>query len=479
MTQDATPSDSPSPRRRPPGRLAPLAVLPLFLKLAGRPALLAGGGEGGAWKAELLAAAGADVIILAPDPCAEMEALIARGAAAGTLTLHRRAWEAGDLRGQAIALLDTDCEAEAASFAALARDIGTLVNVIDKPVHCDVQFGSIVNRSPVVVGISTNGAAPILGQAIRQRIEAILPASIGAWGAMMAAARTRLLRVMPEPEVRRAFFQRFAALAFTRDPAGSDELDALADAARAGAVTGGSVVLVGAGPGDARYLTLEAVRALQSADVVMHDALVCDDVLELARREARRVLVGKRAARASVPQAEINAAIVAAARAGERVVRVKSGDPMVFGRAGEEIAACEAAGIPITVVPGVTTALALAAMLNTSLTHRDHARSVRFVTGHSRHGGLPDDLDWPGLADGATTLVFYMGARVAGGIAQALTAHGLAADTPAIAASGVGTAQARVWRGRLGDLAQGAAEVSGEAPVVIAIGRALEAGAPA
>ncbi len=356
---------------------------------------------------------------------------------------------------------------------AIGRAVGTTVNVIDKPAHCDIQFGSIVNRSPVVIGISTDGAAPILGQAIRQRIEAILPASIGAWGTLMRAGRARLLREMPDRETRRAFFRRFADAAFRRMPSGSRDLDILAAEAISDAKPSGSVVLVGAGPGDAKYLTLEAVRALQSADIVMHDALVSADVLELARREARRVLVGKRAARESCLQTDINALVVERALAGERVVRLKSGDPMVFGRAGEEIAACHAAGIPVEVVPGVTTAFALAARLGLSLTHRDHARSLRFVTGHARNGALPDDLDWPGLADSATTLVFYMGARVGSEIAERLMTHGLPADTPTVVAASVGGDGEAVWRGELGAIGDGLAEIGIEKPVIIAIGQAL------
>ena len=470
----AAPAAPPEPpRRRAPQRLAALAVLPVFLNLRGKPALLAGGGEGGAWKAELLAAAGADVTILADDPCEEMEELLSRGAAAGTLRLERRRWSSVDLANKTIALLDTECEAEAASFLAVGRALGTTVNVIDKPEHCDVQFGSIVNRSPVVVGISTDGAAPILGQAVRQRVEAVLPGSIGRWGTLMRTARERLLRDMPDRETRRSFFRRLVDAAFRREPNGPADLDALAAEARANADPVGSVVLVGAGPGDAKYLTLEAIRALQSADVVLHDALISEEVLELARREARRVLVGKRASRASCRQDDINELLLEHARAGERVVRLKSGDPTVFGRAGEEIAACEAAGIPVEVVPGVTTAFALAARLGISLTHRDHARSLRFVTGHSRDGGLPADIDWPGLADGATTLVFYMGARVGGQIADRLIAHGLPAHTPAAAAASLSSSSETIWRGTLDRLEEGLECTGLDGPVIIAIGEAL------
>jgi uroporphyrin-III C-methyltransferase/precorrin-2 dehydrogenase/sirohydrochlorin ferrochelatase len=197
------------------------------------------------------------------------------------------------------------------------------------------------------------------------------------------------------------------------------------------------VTLVGAGPGDAGLLTINAVRALQSADVILFDDLVSEDVLELARREAKRMLVGKRGGQRSCKQEDINALMTKLARQGKHVVRLKSGDPMIFGRAGEEIAELEAAGIPVSVVPGITAAAAMASQLKTSLTHRDGAHSVHFVTGHARNGELPRDLDWPGLAYPGTTLTFYMGGRTAKDIALRLIAEGLPSSTPVVAVAGI------------------------------------------
>lgn len=462
-----------------PGRLRPLACLPVFLPLEGEPALVAGDGEGATWKAELLAAAGADVTLLAPEPCEEMIALAASEPTAGRFTLERRAWAPADLFGPRISVLETECAAEAAAFAALGRAAGTIVNTIDRPAHCDVRFGSIVNRSPVVVGISTDGAAPILGQAVRRRIEALLPAGLADWAAQMGAAHTRLMRAMPEETVLRRFFERFADLAF-RERATPDAVEALAADVMADREpnAGGRVTLVGAGPGDAELLTLKAVRALQSADVILFDALVSDEVLELARREARRIPVGKRGGRASCRQEDINTLMVKLAREGHRVVRLKSGDPMVFGRAGEEIAAARAAGIPIDVVPGITSALALSAALGISLTHRDAARSVRFVTGHSHKGTLPDDLDWAGLADRATTLVFYMGAGQAGAISKRLRDEGLSPVTPTVVARGLGRPDQTIAVGDLAGLGEAARSLPSNAPVLIAIGRVFYGAVP-
>lgn len=335
--------------------IAPLAKLPVFFDLAAKRAVLAGGTEAAAWKAELLAACGAHVEIYAADPEPEMLALIARGAEPGTLTLTRRDWTAADIAGAAIALADAEDDEQAEAFTKAARAAGVPVNVIDKPAFCDFQFGSIVNRSPVIVSISTDGAAPILGQAIRRRIETLLPRSLGEWAAHAKAFRARLMDLIPDAARRRTFWERFVDKTFAARGGEDvrDELEAIAgDIIAANKPDRGHVTLVGAGPGDAELLTLKAVRALQSADVILFDALVSDDVLELARREAKRMLVGKRGGKRSCRQEDINALMVKFAREGKRVVRLKSGDPMVFGRAGEEVAELDAAGIPVDVVPG-------------------------------------------------------------------------------------------------------------------------------
>ncbi|MCH9807980.1 MAG: uroporphyrinogen-III C-methyltransferase [Alphaproteobacteria bacterium] len=240
------------------------------------------------------------------------------------------------------------------------------------------------------------------------------------------------------------------------------------------AYASGRVTLVGAGPGDPDLLTLKAIKALQSADVILFDALVSDEVLEFARSEAKRMLVGKRGGRVSCKQSDINELMIKLAKQGKHVVRLKSGDPMVFGRAGEEIGELEQAGIPVTVVPGITAASAMASSLLASLTHRDHAQSVRFVTGHARNGELPADLDWNGLADAETTLVFYMGARTAPLIAERLMAAGLAASTPAVIMAAVTRPNERRWSGDLGTLAHGIAEFDLRSPVLMGIGECFE-----
>ena len=461
------------PSEQAPPRMAALATLPVFLGLHGRRAIVAGGTAAAAWKAELLAAAGADVCVFADEVSSEMKGLIARGAAAGTLTLVSRAWEPHDLANAAVAIADAEDEEEAAAFYAAARAAGIPVNVIDKPAYCQFQFGAIVNRSPVVVGISTTGAAPILGQAIRRRIETLLPPALACWGELAGRIRERVGARLSTGAARRAFWEKFVDRAFGPAPSESElrDLDKLVDAmATRGAPAGGRVTLVGAGPGNAELLTLKAVRALQAADVILYDDLVSDEVLELARREAKRMLVGKRGGRESCRQDDINALMVKLARQGRHVVRLKSGDPMIFGRGGEEIDQLERAGIPCDVVPGITAASAMASALGVSLTHRDDAQSVRFITGHSHARGLPGTLDWRGLADRHTTLIVYMGGRTSAALAARLIEHGLFPETPVIAVANLSRASEARWHGTLDMLAESELLRTEAGPILIGIG---------
>jgi uroporphyrin-III C-methyltransferase/precorrin-2 dehydrogenase/sirohydrochlorin ferrochelatase len=546
-----------------PARMAPLAKLPVFWSLEGKPAVVAGGSDAAAWKVELLAACGAEVHVycaedelsdvmrgligqaIAPlpesiqppppsvlpdispsrgeigktrrgrspssvgytDPCAaktspasgegqnwvtaaavqpisplegEMSGRAEGGnhARRGQILHHPEHWHPDIFGHAALALADCETDEEARVFFAAAVAAGVPVNIIDKPAYCQFQFGSIVNRSPVIVSISTDGAAPILAQAIRRRIETLLPAALKQWAKLAQTLRERVSDRLAPGQPRRAFWERFVDRAFAgNQPPGEDAARTLlADAERlGGAPATGRVTLVGAGPGDAELLTLKAVRALQAADVILFDDLVSEEVLELARREAKRLLVGKRGGRTSCRQEDINDMMVRLAKAGKRVVRLKSGDPMIFGRAGEEIARLEAEGIPVDVVPGITAASAMASRLGLSLTHRDHAQSVRFVTGHSRDGGLPKDMDWSALADPHTTNVFYMGGRTAPLIAARLMGEGASPATPVVIVSNVSRPTERQWRGTLENVGEGIALIGYDDPVLIAIGGSLAA----
>lgn len=465
------------PSEASPQRIASLAKLPVFLDLADKRAVVAGGTSAAAWKAELLAAAGARVAVYAVDMCTEMQALIERQSAQGHIAHVSAGWSIDALAEASVAIADIEDEDEAAAFVAAARSAGVPANVIDKPAYCQFQFGSIVNRSPVVIGISTDGAAPILGQAIRRRIESLLPASLAGWAALAKDIRDAVCaRLSPGPQ-RRAFWERFVDRAFGPAPDAADREATAAlidDVTRDTSGHGGRVTLVGAGPGDPELLTLKAVRALQAADVILFDDLVSDEVLELARREAKRMLVGKRGGRESCRQDDINALMLKLARQGKHVVRLKSGDPMVFGRAGEEIAALRAAGIPVSVVAGITAASAMAAEMGVSLTHRDTAHSVRLVTGHAKSGQLPADLDWHGLADPETTLVFYMGGRTASAIGTRLMSEGLAPATPVVIHVAVSRADQELRRTSLAELAAGGAELFDGRPTLIAVGNVFK-----
>ncbi|MDB5556610.1 MAG: cysG [Rhizobium sp.] len=369
-------------------RIATLAALPVFFELRGKPVLVGGGSEGAAWKAELLAAAGAEVHVF----CVAAELSDCMRALLEQFTHHDIHWHAANFKCFALAVGDCEKDGDARLFHDRAVVAGVPVNVIDKPQFCQFKFGSIVNRSPVVIGISTDGAAPILGQAIRRRIETLLPQSLSSWAKLAKSVRARVTDMLT-PAQRRSFWERFVDHTFIGDEPDGNELTRLiADANRiSSGLSGvvGSVTLVGAGPGDAELLTLKAVRALQAADVILFDDLVSPEVLELARREAKRMLVGKRGGHESCRQDNINDMMVKFAKAGKRVVRLKSGDPMIFGRAGEEIECLEREGIPVSIVPGITAANAMAACLGVSLTHRDHAQAVRLVTVHARNGHLP------------------------------------------------------------------------------------------
>lgn len=452
-----------------------LASLPVFFKLAGRRCLVAGGSDGAAWKAELLASAGAQVDVYAASPGERLERL---ASGAPSLTLHRRDWAEADLAGALIAIADAASDEEAARFRAAGHTAGAVVNVVDRPPFCDFQFGSIVNRSPLVVGISTDGAAPVFGQALRARIETMAPEGFTAWARAAREWREDIsARELPF-RARRQFWEAFADLAFARPDIAPSEADrqallaAVSDEAVARSRRG-KVILVGAGPGDPELLTLKALRALQSADVVLYDDLVSPGVLEFARREAEKLDVGKRGYRPSPGQPTISAKLVELAGAGRTVVRLKGGDPAIFGRATEEIEAVLAAGLDLEIIPGVTAASGAAAALKASLTERDLARRVQFVTAHSRDGVLPDDIDWAALADPGATTVVYMGVRTMPELVQKVLAAGLSPATPAILVDRATWPEERVIPASIGTIVQETDRARPAGPCLVIFGAAL------
>jgi uroporphyrin-III C-methyltransferase/precorrin-2 dehydrogenase/sirohydrochlorin ferrochelatase len=471
-----------SPVETPPPRMEPLARLPVFFALAGKRAVLAGGTPAAAWKAELLSAAGAGVDVLAAELSDEMLTL-AGEPPGGAIVVHLRAWEPQDFVGAAIAVGAFDDDDKAERFAAAARAAGVPVNVIDKPASCDFSFGSIVNRSPLVIGVSTDGAAPVFAQAIRAKIEALIPRGFALWADAARRWRAAVKSSGLPFAGRRKFWQHFTAHALAhpnQEPAQSD-FDALLALTRhqAADVEHGSVTLVGAGPGDPELLTLRAVRALQSADVILIDDLVAPGILDFARREAKKMLVGKTGFAPSCKQEEINALMVSLAKSGRRVVRLKGGDPLIFGRAGEEVAACRAARIPVDVVPGISAAQGAASRLGLSLTHRQLARRVQYITGHGANGQLPADIDWQSLAHPSTTTVVYMPKKILAELAATAIARGLSADTPAIAVIAATRPEQTVITSTMVDIAERLDIAAPAGPVLVMIGRALGADAQA
>jgi len=454
-----------------------LATLPLFFVLGGRRTVVVGGNEAAAWKAELLSAAGATVEVRDPDPCAEMNALAA-DPPGGAVDLVRRSWTPECFAGATLVVAAVDDDAQAVRIFDAARACGVPVNVIDRPAYCTFQFGAIVNRSPLVVGISTEGAAPIFGQAIRSRIEALLPVGFTRWAAAAKRWRGDLKKLELGLPERRRFWERFTALALAapdRRPVANDRNTLLAEAHREvqDRPTTGHVTLVGAGPGNPELLTLRALRALRSADIILFDDLVAPEILDFARREAKRMLVGKTGYAPSCKQDDINALMVGLAKSGKRVVRLKSGDPMIFGRAGEEIAALECARIPVEIVPGITAVQGAAASLNVSLTHRMNARRVQLITGHAHGGRLPDDLDLAALCDPSATTAVYMPLGTLRALATRLLAKGIEASHPVTAVFNATRADQHIVAATVETIADrvDAEEIVG--PCVVLIGEVL------
>ncbi|MDP2409713.1 MAG: siroheme synthase CysG [Pseudolabrys sp.] len=442
------------PLEAPPPRMAPLARLPVFLALAGKRVVLVGDGQAVDWKRELLEAVGANVQRYAVNE-----------------------WMPGDLRGAAIAVGGFDDDAAAHEFCAAARAAGVPVNVIDKPAYCDFAFGAIVNRSPLVIGISTDGAAPVFAQAIRAKLEALLPNGFAGWAAAAARWRDAVRESGLSFAGRRNFWQKFTAHAVAHPDATPRDGDFdrfIADVKGLGsAVEHGSVTLVGAGPGDPELLTLRAVRALQAADVILFDDLVSCDVLDFARREAKKMLVGKTGFGPSCKQDDINALMVSLARQGKRVVRLKGGDPLIFGRATEEIEACEAAGLAVEIVPGITAAQGAAARLGIPLTGRAQSRRLQYVTGHARDGQLPGDIDWRALADPSTTTAIYMPAKTLEALVARAIAEGLDPQTPALAISRATRPDQAQVAASIADLPARLAEARLPGPMLVMMGRVM------
>ncbi len=401
---------------------------PMFIDVAGRTIVIVGGEEQAAQKARLALKTEAEIVFVADALEPELAELVRRGRA------RRAPFQAlGDtLSAARFAFIATGCAGADAAAAAVAKSKGVLVNVVDRPELCDLTTPAIVDRDPVVVAIGTEGTAPVLARQVKTRIEEMLEPRLGELAALAGRLRAAVARRIPR-ERRRAFWRWVFSDGPRKAFADGRETEAAGEIKRAietgAAAIGrreGFVSLVGAGPGAPDLITLRGVQRLQEADVIFYDRLVAPDILELARRDAERIYVGKSVGGAAWPQARINGVVAAAARSGKRVVRLKSGDPLVFGRAAEEAAALEAAGVAWEVVPGVTSALAAAAQARIFPTERGVAQKLTLAAGHSAAGAPPPDFS--SVAVPGSTSAFYMCVANAGTMARGLMAAGAPGD---------------------------------------------------
>ncbi|MFT5781401.1 MAG: uroporphyrin-III C-methyltransferase/precorrin-2 dehydrogenase/sirohydrochlorin ferrochelatase [Pseudomonas sp.] len=446
--------------------------LPLFHNLKGRTVLLVGGGEVALRKGRLLADAGAVLRVVAPQIDAQLLSMAAVSHGQGEL----RGYQETDLAGVCLVIAATDDQALNAQVSQHAQTRGIPVNAVDAPALCSVIFPAIVDRSPLIVAITSGGDAPVLARLIRAKIETWIPAAYGQLAGLSKRFRAQVKGLFPDVQQRRVFweevFQGQVAESVFAGKLGEGERLLEEKIAGAAPKSLGEVYLVGAGPGDPDLLTFRALRLMQQADVVLYDRLVAPEIVELCRRDAERIYVGKRRSEHALPQEQINQQLVTLAKQGKRVLRLKGGDPFIFGRGGEEIEELAAHGIPFQVVPGITAASGCAAYAGIPLTHRDYAQSVRFVTGHLQDGSC--DLPWADLITPGQTLVFYMGLTGLPQICAQLIAHGRSAQTPVALIQQGTTRNQRVFTGTLGSLPGLLATQTVQAPTLVIVGEVVK-----
>jgi uroporphyrin-III C-methyltransferase/precorrin-2 dehydrogenase/sirohydrochlorin ferrochelatase len=443
-------------------------LFPLFVDLSGRRVLVVGGGEVAQRKVRALLEAGALVEVGAPALAPDLQALLE----AGRITWREGRFEAAWLDGAWLAIAATDDSVVNRAVAVEGERRRLFVNVVDDAALGNVQLPARVQRGPLQIAISSGGSAPMLARHVRERLEVQFDEAWGELARLLRAARRDIRARLREPGARRRFFERLLdgrlLSALRRGDAVAARASLLRELATEAAPARGSVALVGAGPGDPGLLTLRGLRLLNEADVIVHDRLASAEVLALARRDALRIEVGKRGHGPSVAQEHIHALLLKHARAGRRVVRLKGGDPFVFGRGGEELEFLRAHGIDYEVVPGITAALACAAYAGIPLTHREHAQSLRLLTAHGKDAdSFPD---WPALAKERQTLALYMGVSTLGSVREQLLAHGRAADTPFALIENGSTPRQRVVTGTLAQLPELAATHAVRSPALLILG---------
>ena len=446
---------------------------PVFLDLRRRSCLVVGGGETAARKVRLLLKAGASTTVVAPRVNDEIIALADRA----VIRVIRRGFVDGDATGRAVIIGATGLPRVDERVAAAADIAGVPVNVVDRPDLSRFLVPAIVDRDSVVVAIGTGGAAPVLARRLRETIESLLPARLGSLARFAESFRGAVRATIPDTATRRRFWERFfngpvaEQVLAGADAVAREKMLALVNGRGPAGVLDGSVAIVGTGPGDPDLLTFRALRNMQQADVVIYDRLIGPEILDYVRRDAERIYVGKAKGNHSRTQDEINALMLAHARAGRRVVRLKGGDPFVFGRGGEELAFLRRHGIEVELVPGVTAAMGCAAAAGVALTHRDTAQAAIFVTGQAKDG--EPDLDWASLARLRQTLVIYMGVSAAGRIAARLIENGLAPSTPVAVVENGTRPEQRVVAGSLAGLGALIRDNGIDGPAVIFVGEVV------
>jgi uroporphyrin-III C-methyltransferase / precorrin-2 dehydrogenase / sirohydrochlorin ferrochelatase len=460
-----------------------MRYLPVFLDLQTGPVLLVGAGDLARAKLRLLAAAGARIRWFATDGHHDVSGLAAADAA--RIELADGDPLAADLRG-VIAILCAGAGDIGIAMSARAKAVGLPVNVMDDLAHSTFIFPAIVDRGDVVVAVGTGGTSPVVARRVRERIEAVLPARIGDLAGFIGRWRKTIHGRIPEFALRRRFWERVVdgpIGALVLAGRGDEAEAALKDIGDASAFAGasmsgqaeGRVTLVGAGPGDPDLLTIKALRALQDADIVFYDELVSPEILDRARRDASRVPVGRRVGKPGIGQGAINRLLIEAARSGQRAVRLKGGDPFVFGRGGEEVEALRKAGVAYSVVPGITAGLGAAAQFEVPLTFRHEALRITFLTAHKAKDA--DAVDWSVLTDEKMTVVVYMGMTAAQSVCAGLLAAGRSPQTPVGVFARVTRPDAQAAVGTLNELPSLVEKIDG-GPAVLIIGDVVAHSAP-
>lgn len=445
---------------------------PIFVDLKRQPCLVVGGGPVALRKIRLMRLAQADITVIAPDICDDLRTEFGE-----QITHIPREFNDDDINGYRLITAATNVPSVNQRVSELAQAVNIPVNVVDQPELCSFITPSIVDRSPVLIAISTGGGAPVLARMLRAKLEAFIPASYGQLASTMSRYRDALKKAMPEERDRRLFWEKvvqgpIAELFFSgRNQEAEHALQTSIDKSKHDDNSVGEVWLIGAGPGDPDLLTFRALRLMQQADVVLYDRLVSSDILNLCRRDADRIYVGKRRADHAVPQGEINQLLVNLAKEGKSVVRLKGGDPFIFGRGGEEIELLAESDVPFQIVPGITAASGCATYAGIPLTHRDYAQSCMFVTGHLKDGTV--NLNWPLLATPNQTVVIYMGLVGLPHICQNLIAHGVSPTMPIALVEQGTTKQQRVFTGQLVDFTETINDKSIKAPTLIIIGEVV------